>query len=108
MRLMNIVLKPFIGKKIVVYLDEIIFFSRPKEDNLEHLDKVLRMLYEVKLLINLKKCEFMKEELVYLRIFIENGSFKMNPSKVEAIINWPPPKLVCDVKRFHGLARLYR
>lgn len=107
MRLMNEVVKPFIGKFVVVYLDDILVFSKTKE-HLQHLDMVLQRLDEDKLMINLKKCEFMKDELTYLGFVISKGTLKMDSSKVEAILNWPTTKSVSDVRRFHGLASFYR
>lgn len=59
-------------------------------------------------MINLEKCDFMKEELVYLGFIISKGSLKMDPSKVEAILNWPTPRSVGDIISFHGLASFYR
>jgi hypothetical protein len=72
MRLMNEVLKPFLGKFVFMYLDDILIFSKTNEEHLEHVRKVLQRLREEKLLINLKKCKFLKEELVYLGFFISN------------------------------------
>ena len=66
MRLMNEVLKKFLGKKIIVYLDDILIFSKTLEEHLLHIHSVLERLREDKLLINLKKCSFAKKELVYL------------------------------------------
>jgi hypothetical protein len=60
MRLMNEVLKDFIGKFVIVYLDDILVFSKTKEEHLRHLKMVLRRLQQEKLLINLRKCSFMK------------------------------------------------
>jgi hypothetical protein len=64
MRLMNEIMKYFIGKFVVVYLDDILIFSRSKEDNLRHLTLVIRRLQQEKLLINLKKSSFMKTKLI--------------------------------------------
>lgn len=108
MRLMNEVLKPFIGKFVVVYLDEIIVFRKTKEEHLQHFDLVLHRLNEEKLMINLKKCEFMKEEIVYLGFVISKGSLKMDPTKVEAILSWPTSNSIGEVRSFHGLASFYR
>lgn len=65
MRLMNEVLRDFIGKFVIVYLDDILIFSQSKEENLSHLRCVLEKLELEKLLVNIKKCSFMKSELVY-------------------------------------------
>jgi hypothetical protein len=70
MRLMNEVLKDFIGKFVIVYLDDILVFSKTEEENLRHLNMVLRRLQREKLLVNLKKCYFMKKKLVYLGFVI--------------------------------------
>ena len=64
MRMMNEVLEPFLGKFVVMYLDDRLIFSRSKENHLEHVRKVLQGLKEEKLLINLKKCTSLQIELV--------------------------------------------
>jgi hypothetical protein len=70
MRLMNEVLNEFIGKYAIVYLDDIFLFIQTKEEHLRHLKMVLKKLHEEKRLINLKKCSFMKLELVYFGFLI--------------------------------------
>lgn len=108
MRLMNEVLKEFIGKFVIVYLDDILVFSQTREEHLRHLKYVLERLQQEKLLINMKKCSFMKSELVYLGFVISKDGLKMDPKKVEAIVNWHSPKNIFEVRSFHGLASFYR
>ena len=108
MRLMNEVLKRFLGKFVIVYLDDILIFSKTKEEHLEHIRQVLQRLKEEKLLINLKKCSFMQEEIVYLGFVILVDGLKMDPEKVKAILEWPTPENVSEVRSFHGLASFYR
>jgi hypothetical protein len=108
MRLMNEVLKEFIGKFVIVYLDDILIFSRSKEEHLKHLVAVMRKLQQEKLLINMRKYSFMKTKLIYLGFFISANELKMDPSKVEVIKNWPSPRNVFEVRSFHGLASFYR
>ena len=66
MRLMNEVLKKFIGNFVIVYLDDILVFSETREEHLRHLQYVMKKLQQEKLFINLQKCTVMHEELVYL------------------------------------------
>ena len=108
MRLMNEVLKRFLGKFVIVYLDDILIFSKTKEEHLEHIRQVLQRLKEEKLMINLKKCSFMQEEIVYLGFVISADGLKMDPEKVKAILEWPTPENVSEVRSFHGLASFYR
>ena len=108
MRLMNEVFKDFIGKFVIVYLDDILVYSRSKEENLRHLNYVLQRLQQEKLLLNLNKCSFMKEELVYLGFVISSEGLNMDLENIKAIMEWPSPKSVFEVRIFHGLASFYR
>ena len=87
MRLMNEVLHDFIAKFVVVYLDDIMVNNKTKEEHLKHLEMVMKRLQGQKLLINLEKSEFMKEELAYLGFVISREDLKMDPSKVETMLN---------------------
>ena len=91
MRLMNEVLKILLGKFVIVYLDDIVIFSKTKEEHLEHVRQVLQRLKEENLMINLKKCSFMQEEIVYLGFVILADGLKMDPEKVKEILEWPTP-----------------
>jgi hypothetical protein len=108
MRLMNEVLKEFIRKFFIVYLDDIMIFSKTRDEHLKHLTIVMKILQQEKLLINMKKSSFMKTELIYLGFVISENELRMDPDKVELIKNWPSPKNIFEVRSYHGLASFYR
>ncbi|KAJ4719092.1 RNA-directed DNA polymerase [Melia azedarach] len=108
MRLMNQVLKPFAFKFIVVYFDDILIYSSDEESHLVHLREVFKALRENKLFVNLKKCNFMQRNLVFLGFVVGADGITVDESKVKAIRDWPTPKNVSEVRSFHGLATFYR
>lgn len=108
MRLMNEVLKDFTGRFVVVYLDDILIFNKTKEEDIQDVEVVLQRLHEEKHSINLEKCDFFKQELVYLGFVVSKGYLKMDQEKVFTILNWPPPTTSIEVRIFHGLAHFYK
>jgi hypothetical protein len=108
MRLMNEVLKYFIGNFVILYLDDILIFSKTEEENLRHITLLMRRLHQEKLLINMKKSSFMKKELIYLGFVISSNELKMDPQKVKEIKEWPLPRNIFEVRSFHGLASFYK
>ena len=105
---MNEVLKEFLGMFVIVYLDDILIFSKTLEEHMMHIRKVLEKLREEKQLINLKKCNFVKKELVYLGFVALVEGLKMDPEKVKDILKWHTTRSATKVISFHGLASFYR
>ncbi|KAH9686118.1 Endonuclease [Citrus sinensis] len=108
MRLMNHVLRAFIGKFVVVYFDDILIYSKGLDEHIEHLQSVLTVLRKEKLYANLKKCSFCTNQIVFLGYVVSAKGIDVDEEKVKAIKEWPTPKSVSEVRSFHGLASFYR
>jgi hypothetical protein len=108
MKLMSEVLKDFIGKFVILYLDDILIFNKTDEEHLRHLTLLMRRLQQDKLMINLKKSSFMKTELIYLGFVISVNELKMELEKVKEIRDWSSPKNIFEFRSLNGLASFYR
>ena len=93
---------------MVVFIDDILIYSRSKEDHEDHLRKVLSSLREHQLYAKLSKCEFWLEQVSFLGHVISKEGVSVDPSKIKAVSEWPTPKSVSDVRSFLGLAGYYR
>ena len=108
MRLMNEVLRPFSGKFLVVYFDDILIYSRTTAEHEIHLRKVCAKLQEEKLYTNVSKCSFLRQSVEFLGFVISAARVAVDPSKTAAIREWPTPTSQTEVRSFHGLAQFYR
>ena len=102
MRAMNDFCRPFIDDFVIVYLDDILIFSQTWEEHVKHVKHVLDVLVRKKLYLNMSKCEFGKTSLVYIGYIVGGGELKIDPSKVEVIVNWPKLNNVTYVRSFLG------
>ena len=108
MGLMHQVLKPLIGRFVVVYFDDILIYSRNLEEHLNHVREVMETLRANKLFINLKKFSFMMDQLTFLEFIVSSDGIQVDEEKVRAIREWPTPEIVGEVRSFHRLATFYR
>jgi hypothetical protein len=97
MHVINDVFKPFIDDFAIVYLDDIFIFSRTWDGHVRHINQVLDTLQREKLYVKMSKCEFGKTALVYLGHTVGGGKLKIDPSKIDVIVNCPEPKSATKV-----------
>jgi hypothetical protein len=107
-RLMNNLLQPVIHKCALVYLDDVIIYSRTIEDHMRHIQCVLNLLREGGLKIKLSKCLFLQKAVKYLGHIISEDGLRPDPKLTEAIRNYPTPQNKNHVKSFLGLSGYYR
>ena len=107
-RIMNTILRDGLDKFVLVFLDDILIFSRTKEEHERHIRTILERLRIEKFFGRLKKCDFFKTEVEYLGFDVGAYGIKPSLSKVQAVADWPVPTSVKDVRSFLGLASFYR
>lgn len=106
--LMNDVLRPFLDNFVIVYLDDILIFSKTPDDHLVHVNKVLSALQKARLYAGLGKCAFAMKEVTFLGHIVNAEGIKVDPKKVEAVHEWPTPRNVTEVRSFLGMTGFYR
>jgi len=105
---MNRIFRPFLDKFVVVFIDDILIYSRTHEEHAEHLRTVLSILREKQLYAKLSKCEFWMTTVQFLGHVISAQGISVDPSKVEAVLKWERPKSATEIRSFVGLAGYYR
>ena len=107
-RLMNHVLRAFIGKFVVVYFDDILIYNKDLDDYLIHLKYVLDVLRKERFFSNLNKYTFYINRLVFLSFVVSAQEIQVDEEKVRVIRDWPSPTSVSKLRSFHGLASFYQ
>ncbi|NBK90378.1 RNA-directed DNA polymerase, partial [Listeria monocytogenes] len=108
MDMMNRVFKEYLDHFVVVFIDDILIYSKSREDYEQHLRLVHQKLREYKLYAKLKKCKFWLEEVAFLGHVVSKHGVSVDPAKIEAIQSWEQPKSVTEVRSFMGLAGYYQ
>lgn len=90
-RMMNNMLRPYLYKFVVVYLDDILIYSRTLEEHKDHIRTVLRVLRDNQLYTKPSKCRFMRKQVPFLGFIVGNGEKRIDESKIKAIQEWPVP-----------------
>jgi len=108
MDLMNRVFHPLLDKFVVVCIDDILVYSITKEDHMEHLRTVLKTLADHRLYAKLKKCDFWMEKVHFLGHVISAEGISVDLGKIAAVVDWPRPTNVTEVRSFLGMADYYQ
>ena len=107
MYLMNSVFMPELNKFVVVFINDILSYSKNEADHVEHLRVVLSKLREHKLYAKFSKCEFWLSKIPFLGHILSRDGISVDPSKVQEVMDWKAPTLVHEVWSFLGLVGYY-
>ncbi|GJX68177.1 putative reverse transcriptase domain-containing protein [Tanacetum coccineum] len=106
--LMNHVCKPYLDKFVIVFIDDILIYSRNKEEHANHLRIILELLKKEKLYAKLSKCDFWISIVQFLGHVIDSQGIHVDPAKIKAVKNWASPTTLTEIRQFLGLVGYYR
>lgn len=104
MDLMNRVFQPFLDQFVIVFIDDILVYSRNQEEHRQHLTAVLQILKDRRLYAKFSKCDFWLEHIAFSGHIVSKKGIEMDPAKVKAIRNWVTPKNATEIRSFLRLA----
>lgn len=108
MDLMNWVCKPYLDKFVILFIDDILIYSRNEEEHAKHLRIILELLKTEKLYAKFSKCEFWISVVQFLGHMIDKQGLRFDPAKIKAVKDWPHPMNPTEIRQFIGLAGYYR
>ncbi len=95
--MMNLIFADYIEDFMVMYMDDLLVYSKSVEDDMSHVRQVLQRLRENHLYVSPRKCECMKSEIEFLGMIVKNNEIKVDDRKIEAIREWPKPRTISEV-----------
>ncbi|GKC47330.1 putative reverse transcriptase domain-containing protein [Tanacetum coccineum] len=108
MDLMNRVCRPYLDKFMIVFIDDILIYSKTKEEHDAHLRLILELLKKEELYAKFSKCDFWLSKVQFLRHVIDSEGIHVDPAKIESIKDWESPKTPTEIRQFLGLVGYYR
>nr|GFB98635.1 putative reverse transcriptase domain-containing protein [Tanacetum cinerariifolium] len=108
MDLMNRVCKPYLDRFVIVFIDDILIYSKNRKEHEGHLKMILKLLKEEELYAKFSKCEFWLSKVQFLGHVIDSEGIHVDPAKIEVIKDWESPKTPTEIRQFLGLAGYYR
>ena len=107
MDLMNRVFRDYLDRFVIVFIDDILVYSKSKKEHEYHLRLVLQRLREHQLYAKFDKCKFWLEEVAFLGYIVTREGISVDPEKIKAVAEWPRPTNVTEIRSFLGLAGYY-
>ncbi|KAG8485757.1 hypothetical protein CXB51_019149 [Gossypium anomalum] len=108
MDLMNRIFRPYLDWFVIVFIDDILVYSRDETEHAEHLRLVLQILRDKQLYAKFSKCEFWLKGVSFLGHVVSASGIRVDPNKILAVLDWKPPRNITEVRSFLGLAGYYR
>ncbi|KAI5313326.1 hypothetical protein L3X38_042500 [Prunus dulcis] len=108
MDLMNRVFRRYLDRFVIVFIDDILLYSKSQKAHMKHLDVVLKTLRRRQLYAKFSKCQLWLDRVSFLGHVISAEGIYVDPQKIEAVVNWLRPTSVTEIRSFLGLARYYR